>query len=593
MFSLKRLKAVQVFAWPKYINWKEVIPYLFIIFVTWMSRFLLSNSFGLYEDDWAFSGNAITNTFAENISRISSALISFWQGRPLHMSLLTLIPSLGSQFGGIETLYFLGFLILSSNACLIYYLLKRISYQPYIPIIATLFFCLYPADTTFSYLQHLFGLQTSLLFLLLAFHCYLSARQGHVGLKILSYLMSIFSLLTYESPFLTYLAAPFLLKNKTKKQVIVHFCIVLLSLFSYLMLRKMTGEQRVLGLGTTSLAQTVIYQIFAGPLVAIATYFLRPLQLLQQFKLQSIIVLSLALSFFFILINYLVNDDKQIINRNRTNQLKTPGLLAIGTAMTILAYPSALMLSVNVINGRASRVHFAASLGTAIILSCLWNYMLTKSSSVQYLRKLTIFLLALHLSLLFVFCLDVQNLYKVSWQYQQEFWSDVTKLSPDLEENTVILVQAPSLVSGKQINPFDWSVPSVLSSIYYFPKNWKYPPRLYVLTSSPSSIDGWKSMIQKDNLFLMSNKNNSLRYYYEWEPDRKVDPKDIVLLVEENNQLKRKFSLDMPNGDTLLLKQATGKTSSQNYKKSVIYNRLVDRSTDQRRNEHPVIYFQN
>jgi len=593
MFSLKRLKAVQVFAWPKYINWKEVIPYLFIIFVTWMSRFLLSNSFGLYEDDWAFSGNAITNTFAENISRISSALISFWQGRPLHMSLLTLIPSLGSQFGGIETLYFLGFLILSSNACLIYYLLKRISYQPYIPIIATLFFCLYPADTTFSYLQHLFGLQTSLLFLLLAFHCYLSARQGHVGLKILSYLMSIFSLLTYESPFLTYLAAPFLLKNKTKKQVIVHFCIVLLSLFSYLMLRKMTGEQRVLGLGTTSLAQTVIYQIFAGPLVAIATYFLRPLQLLQQFKLQSIIVLSLALSFFFILINYLVNDDKQIINRNRTNQLKTPGLLAIGTAMTILAYPSALMLSVNVINGRASRVHFAASLGTAIILSCLWNYMLTKSSSVQYLRKLTIFLLALHLSLLFVFCLDVQNLYKVSWQYQQEFWSDVTKLSPDLEENTVILVQAPSLVSGKQINPFDWSVPSVLSSIYYFPKNWKYPPRLYVLTSSPSSIDGWKSMIQKDNLFLMSNKNNSLRYYYEWEPDRKVDPKDVVLLVEENNQLKRKFSLDMPNGDTLLLKQATGKTSSQNYRKSVIYNRLVDRSTDQRRNEHPVIYFQN
>lgn len=593
MFSLKRLKAVQVFAWPKYINWKEVIPYLFIIFVTWMSRFLLSNSFGLYEDDWAFSGNAITNTFAENISRISSALISFWQGRPLHMSLLTLIPSLGSQFGGIETLYFLGFLILSSNACLIYYLLKRISYQPYIPIIATLFFCLYPADTTFSYLQHLFGLQTSLLFLLLAFHCYLSARQGHVGLKILSYLMSIFSLLTYESPFLTYLAAPFLLKNKTKKQVIVHFCIVLLSLFSYLMLRKMTGEQRVLGLGTTSLAQTVIYQIFAGPLVAVATYFLRPLQLLQQFKLQNIIVLSLALSFFFILINYLVNDDKQIINRNRTNQLKTPGLLAIGTAMTILAYPSALMLSVNVINGRASRVHFAASLGTAIILSCLWNYMLTKSSSVQYLRKLTIFLLALHLSLLFVFCLDVQNLYKVSWQYQQEFWSDVTKLSPDLEENTVILVQAPSLVSGKQINPFDWSVPSVLSSIYYFPKNWKYPPRLYVLTSSPSSIDGWKSMIQKDNLFLMSNKNNSLRYYYEWEPDRKVDPKDVVLLVEENNQLKRKFSLDMPNGDTLLLKQATGKTSSQNYKKSVIYNRLVDRSTDQRRNEHPVIYFQN
>jgi len=592
MSSHKRLKFIKGLASPKHINSKEVIPYLFIIFLTWMSRFLLSNSFGLYEDDWAFSGNAITNTFAENFSRISSALFTFWQGRPLHMSLLTLMPSLGSQLGGTDALYFLGFLILSSNACLIYYLLKRVSYQPYIPIIAALFFCLYPADTTFSYLQHLFGLQTSLLFLLLAFHCYLSAGEGQVYLKILSYLMSIFSLLTYESPFLTYLAAPFLLRNKSKKQIIIHFCIVGISLFSYLVLRKMAGEQRVVGLGTTSLTQTVIYQIFAGPLVAVATYFLRPLEILQQLKHENIFILPLAFSFFYLLINYLFSNERQIANNNNTNQLNIPGLLAIGTAITILAYPSALTLSVNIIDGRASRVHFAASLGTAIILSCLWNYMIIKSSSKQVLRKLTIFLLALHLSLLFVFCLNVQNFYKVSWQNQQEFWSDVTKLSPDLEENTVIIVQAPSLASGKQINPFDWSVPSVLSSIYYFPKSWKYPPRLYILNSSASNIDGWKSMIQKNNLFLMSNKTNSLKYYYEWEPDRKVDPKDVILLVEEKNQLSRKSLLELPNGDTISLKQATGKASGKEYKKSVLFNRLVDNSSENIRNERPVTYFQ-
>jgi len=592
MFSSKKLKTIKASTSTKHINGKEVIPYLFIIFLTWMSRFLLSSSFGLYEDDWAFSGNAITNTFAENFSRISSSLFTFWQGRPLHMSLLTLIPSLGSQFGGIDTLYFLGFLILSSNACLIYHLLKRISCQPYIPIIATLFFCLYPADTTFSYLQHLFGLQTSLLFLLIAFHCYLSAEKGSISLKILSYLMSIFSLLTYESPFLTYLAAPFLRRNKSKKQIVIHFCIVVISLFSYLMLRKMAGEQRVLGLGTTSLAQTVFYQIFAGPLVAIATYFLRPFELFQQFRLADILALLLAFSSFYLLINYLVGDEKQIVNTHRTSQLKIPGLLAVGTAMTILAYPSALMLSVNIIDGRASRVHFAASLGTAIILSCLWNYIIIKSGSQQSLRKLAILLLALHLSLLFAFCLNVQSLYKVSWRYQQEFWSDVTKLSPDLDENTVILVQAPSLASGKQINPFDWSVPSVLSSIYYFPKSWKYPPRLYILNSSTDNIDGWKSLIQKNNLFLMSSKTKSLKYYYEWEPDRKVDPKDIILLVEERSHLHRKTLLELPSGETVSLKQATNKASAQKYKKSVLFDRLVDNSIDHRRNEPPVIYFQ-
>ena len=69
-----------------------------------MSRFLLSSSFGLYEDDWNFSGDAITNTFAQNIDRISSALFTFWQGRPLHMAFLTIIPSVGSKIGGVNAL---------------------------------------------------------------------------------------------------------------------------------------------------------------------------------------------------------------------------------------------------------------------------------------------------------------------------------------------------------------------------------------------------------------------------------------------------------------------------------------------------------
>jgi len=105
----------------------EISPYLFIIFLAWMSHFLLSGLFGLYEDDWNFSGNAITNTFAQNIDRISSALFTFWQGRSLDMNFLTFIPLFGSKIGGVNALYFIGFLILSSNACLFYSLLKKIS----------------------------------------------------------------------------------------------------------------------------------------------------------------------------------------------------------------------------------------------------------------------------------------------------------------------------------------------------------------------------------------------------------------------------------------------------------------------------------
>ena len=571
----------------------KFFPYLFIIFLTWMSRFLLSSSFGLYEDDWNFSGNAITNTFAQNIDRISSALLTFWQGRPLHMTFLTFIPSFGSKIGGVNTLYFIGFLILSSNACLFYSLLKKISDQPYIPIIATLFFCLYPADTTFNYLQHLFGLQTSLLFLLLAFRFYVFSEEGNIYQKILSYVMVIFSLLTYESPFLIFFTAPFLLKNKNKKQIIFHFLTVTLILIVYFILRKIAGEQRVVGLGTTSIIQTLIYQIFAGPIIALGTYFFRPLEIVTQFKLENLFILLITLPILYVVINYFINNEKQITKENSKKYLKVPDLLVIGIVMTILAYPSALTLSVNIIDGRASRVHFAAILGTTIVLSCLWNFLIIKNNSQEVFKKLTIFLLALHLSFLFVFCINVQNFYKLSWQYQQAFWSDVITLSPDIDQETVILVQAPSLQWGKQINPFDWSVPSVLDSIYDFPKDWKFPPRLYILDSNVNNIDGWKNMIDKNNKFFMSNKNGSLRYYYDWEPERKVDAKNIILLVEENNQLVRKSFLKLSNGDLVSLKENDNKVPLQKYKKSILFNRLIGNTASKELNNRPAIYFES
>jgi hypothetical protein len=208
-------------------------------------------------------------------------------------------------------------------------------------------------------------------------------------------------------------------------------------------------------------------------------------------------------------------------------------------------------------------------------------------------KKLTIFLLALHLSFLFVFCINVQNFYKLSWQYQQAFWSDVMTLSPDLDQETVILVQAPNLQWGKQINPFDWSVPSVLGSIYNFPKDWKFPPRLYILDSNVNNIDGWESMIDKNNKFFMSNKNGSLRYYYEWEPERKVDAKDIILLVEENNQLVRKPFLKLSNGNLVSLKHNDKKNSLQTYKKSVLFNRLINDTIRTKSNNRPAIYFES
>ena len=574
---------------------RGISPYLFSVVLIWMSHFLLSSSFGLYEDDWNFSGDAITNTFAQNIDKISSALFTFWQGRPLHMTFLTFIPSFGSKIGGINTLYFIGFLILSSNACLFYSLLKKICNQPYIPIIATLFFCLYPADTTFNYLQHLFGLQTSLLSLLLAFHFYVISEERIKYQKILSYTMAILSLLTYESLFLTFFAAPFFPKSNTKRKIINHFLILVLILVIYLILRKLSGEQRLIELGISSTIKFLLYQVVAGPIISTGTFFVRPLQIITQFNLTNLLILLVTLPVFYLFINYYIKNGIRSDHNSKEIFAETYKFLAIGVMMTILAYPSALILSVNFIDGRASRVHFAAALGTTIILACCWSGLIIKNNQQKLFNRLAIFLLSLHLSFLFIYCINVQNFYKLSWQYQQAFWSDVITLSPDLEEETVILVQAPNLQwqQGKQINPFDWSMPSVLSSIYDFPKDWKFPPRLYILNSNVNNIDGWKSMIHKNNQFVMSNKNASLKYYYEWEPERKVDAKDIILLVEENNQLVRKPFVKLSNGNLITLKQKDNKMPLQKYAKSVLFNRLIDNTSSTKLNNRPAIYFES
>ena len=568
---------------------RGIYPYLFFVFFIWISRFLFVNSFGFYEDDWHFIGTAITNDFEQNWSRLYNAYTTFFQGRPLYITFVTVFPMLAAKLGGIRTLYIIGFLILSVNACLLYKTLKKVINQPYIPFFATLFFCLYPSDTTFIFLLHLFELQIAFLFILVAFYFYFDSK------KIICYVFAICSLLTYETPFLTFLVAPFFLKENNKKKTIAH-CIILTSIaIVYLLVRKILGESTVVDLKILSTLQILIHQVIFGPLISFSMFFVRPWQVIFPFRLTNFLILLFTLPIFYFIISSLTKNLLNIrdigVKIKRLQEIKK--LLLISSAMIILAYPITITLDVNFTDGRASRVHFAAVLGIALMIASLWSLILNQIPQKLIWKNIAVFLISLHISSLFVFCINVQHFYVLSWKYQQAFWSNVITLSPDLEQETVILVQAPNLQWGKQINPFDWSVPSVLDSIYDFPKHWKFSPRLYILDSNVNNIDGWKNMIDKNNKFFMSNKNGSLRYYYEWEPERRVDPKDIILLVEENNQLVRKSFLKVSNGDLVSLKQNDNKVPLQKYKKSILFNRLISNTASKELNNRPAIYFES
>jgi hypothetical protein len=261
--------------------------------------------------------------------------------------------------------------------------------------------------------------------------------------------------------------------------------------------------------------------------------------------------------------------------------------MKLGLVMTLLSYPPALLLSVKFIDGRASRVHFSAVLGTTIVIASLWKLLLLKMDQKNLPHSFIPALISIHLSLLLSFSINLQNHYAFSWKYQQIFWSDVLELAPDITQNTVILVEAPNLQYGKQINPFDWSVPSVLDSIYRFPRTWEFPPRLYILYYN-NNAEEWKKMIQEDGSFLLSNKNNGVKYHYEWEADRLVKSSDVILLVEEKQHLVRKNQLITFNGKSIFLKHNDTNYSLPPFPTSLIFPKLIS-STEK---NYPAIYFQ-
>jgi hypothetical protein len=330
--------------------------------------------------------------------------------------------------------------------------------------------------------------------------------------------------------------------------------------------------------------------------VVSGTFLLRPWQILSSLNVTYLIFLVIATACFYGIITSLYEEQFKVSYHDFSSHFQITELirlLKLGLVMIFLAYPSAILLDVNLIDGRYSRVHFSAVIGTSILMGSLWNLLFLITDSKTLLRATVKVLLSIYLALLLIFSINVQHFYVLSWQYQQNFWRDVLRLSPDLTNNTVILVQSPNLQWGKQIHPFDWSVPSVLSSIYEFPKDWQFPPRAYILHSDPRNIEAWKGMIQSNDKMLISNKNHGVRYHYDWEPERLIRPQDVILLVEENKQLIRQPKLTLSDGRTIFFKKNDSRFSFPPFPETSLFSRLIPSTTitnDQKNS--PAIYLE-
>lgn len=516
-----------------YIN--VIIPYLIIPFLIWVTYFLSSNNFGLYEDDYHrippimwMNKNELWDLFMKTI---------FAQGRPFHDGLIFVFSLIGFKLNGLQGIYFIGYLIVTINCILFYFFLIKISDNDIFIITGTLAFCLYPADTTRTFLTHSLGLQTSLTFFLIASHLYLSHRKN------LSYLVIILCLFCYETFFLLFLPIPFLQIDKKQtltKDFISHSTILSTQLILVAIVRKLTGESRVseMDLGTTII--TIMKQIIIGPMVSMKMYLYRSFQAFSTLTIQSFLIWFIGFVTIFLVIFYyykreklsekiLIDSEKKVYFNDLIR------LISVSIAMLLLAYPLTFTVNAMDINGRNSRVHSAAIVGASILIGCLCALIFYVAKNYLF-KNVAIAIIASGFSLLIIFGINVQLDYQKSWAYQRQFWTDVVNLCPDLEENTVILVEG-NLPTVTQIYPFEWTISSILPNMYEFPTEWEFQPTLYPLEPE------WRSKIWDNGKLALNNHNGAIYraiyVYYSWKEERLMDSSDVILLKIDQDKLER------------------------------------------------------
>jgi len=484
-------------------RWSEMGYLLLLALVFWVARYWFIKSYGLYEDDLTIIPSAVSMTFGNLLNYIFSYIIHLYgHGRPLHPTFIYLFSFLGWRLGGLTGAYVVGYLLTVLNIALFYWLMRRVANLPF-ALIASLAYCLYSADTTQAYLTLSLGVQPSLTFLLLACHLYLSNR------RVWAYLLALIILFSYETPFLLFLAAPLLKKvwdRRLVKEFIIHAAITGGMLLGIYLMRLILKTGQVEDLPLSKMIPMSFQHMWQGPFVSLKTFLTHPYNALQilshpgRLASQTIIILA-CLAVFLVLSWVLARlpitttfDPLQIIRslRGKDQRVHLPDELKMiwqmsisGAVMLVMAYPLTLSTDPFQNFGRVTRVHTAGVVGAAILFTCGVCLVLYVANFYK-LKLPVIVIVAGCFASLTGYGFIIQNDYRIAWQYQQQFWTEILPLIQDASRGTVVIVEPGIFKDVAQIGANSWNVPRVLSQIIRFPDSWgDDAPRIYRL------LPGW------------------------------------------------------------------------------------------------------
>lgn len=443
--------------------------------VVWLTWFRLSAGFGFYEDDYYRVVMTLDMTAGE-VAGYLWLLVEEFQGRmgrPLHDGLIASFSWLGFRIAGKTGLFVLAASVLAVNGLLFYSLLRR-AWGRWAAMAGALALVVFPADSTRPFLTHAFGVQPALTFLLVALHGYLRRRWW------LAYPAAAGTLVSYETVFPLFLAAPLLGRRWNARSALFHGMGALAVLAAIISLRWLTGEGRLAGIQALETASHVAHNVLAGPVTALRESVSRAGHGLRDGLLQDPILLALiTLGSCWLLVR---GGFAAEARRRRLGVLRwrAARLVLAGAVMLPLSYPFALTVSAEATSGRATRVHAPAAVGFGLMAAglCLAA---AGAGGGRWRRGIATTIPALLLAGCVAAGVAVQRDYRDAWSRQQRVWTSVVRLCPDAGPGTLILIDASVVPGTREAVVLGWNLVDIPKRLFRFPPEQQLPPVAAIL----------------------------------------------------------------------------------------------------------------
>jgi hypothetical protein len=545
-------------------NWRDTIfPIILLGCLILFSHFLFASDFGLIGDDaWrVVHPYRFPLTIKTVIPTLLKEFSIFLEGRPLGFFIPQLLVSVFRVFKSLPGIFYLGSSVLILNAALFYAIVFRLSRNRFLSFLSAVIFSVYPADTTQSFLTHIFHIQTALTFLLLAFLSYLH-RQ-----KWLAFVFAACVLLDYETPYWLFIVAPLLesdfVFNKTlRKKLLSHSALMVVLFAVYFVIRIFAGENRMdmlvggsyQGLSFVDLPLNTVFVMAIGPFYSLFSFLAGPYDALRHLTITTLVGIGLSLSVFYVILSLFFQQPAQAC-RVRLTIVK--GLVVssdpsvIGALklirLAVIAFPFTYVMAIHlqggpIVLGKTTSVHMTSAFPGALLVASLlyiFYYWLSKKG----FRTWALLGMAGFLSIIFGYRLWIQQDYRLASLKFSRMAAQVLPQIQDVGPDTLVIVDARPLEDTTYYpaygNTFVFF--SMLNNIYALPP--EFQPDLAIL-HGPSQVD-------QEFYFSEGNYYFDTQVFHPGRGAHRIEDGGVILITWDGEQFVRQYEESFYNDISL------------------------------------------